>query len=197
MANKMAARRPLTSRPIDLFYFIFFLVHIPSTLLIDCQAIWPKQFTPKFMQAIPPWYVGMSGDPLVGGAMGIFKNESELAWLKSFLYLEALFQLPVFVIGARGLWRDSPSIYGLLALYGASTCTTTLACIVTVIDTPTTSAATIAQMVISITPEQRVLLLCSYVPFFIIPLWIAVDMALRLQKLASAGIRALESSKEK
>lgn len=92
---------------------------------------------------------------------------------------------------------DSPSIYGLLALYGASTCTTTLACIVTVIDTPTTSAATIAQMVISITPEQRVLLLCSYVPFFIIPLWIAVDMALRLQKLASAGIRALESSKEK
>jgi hypothetical protein len=31
----------------------------------------------------------MSGDPLVGGAMGIFKNESELAWLKSFLYLEA------------------------------------------------------------------------------------------------------------
>lgn len=92
---------------------------------------------------------------------------------------------------------DSPGIYGLLALYGASTCTTTLACVVTIMDTPTTSAATIAQKVISITPEQRVLLLCSYIPFFVIPLWIAVDMALRLQKLASAGIRALESSKEK
>jgi hypothetical protein len=92
---------------------------------------------------------------------------------------------------------DSPRIYGLLALYGASTCTTTLACVAMVIDTPTTSAATIAQKVISITLEQRVLLLCSYVPFFIIPLWIGVDMALRLQKLVSVAIRALESAKEK
>ena len=56
--------------------------------------------------------------------MGIFNNGSELAWFKSFIYLEAcvymvtatddrfrsecsssLFQLPVFVIGAYGLWR--------------------------------------------------------------------------------------------
>jgi len=66
-----------------------------------------------------------------------------------------------------------------------------------ILDVPTTSAATLAQKVISITSEQRVLLLCSYVPFFIIPLWIGVDMAFRLHKLASAGIRALESSKDK
>jgi sigma intracellular receptor 2 len=191
------------------------------------------------VQAIPPLYVSMSGDPLIGRAMGILGNGSELAWFKSFIYLEAyvslspflcppligptsrtycsLFQLPVFVLGARGLWRgkrpvclsytpppyvvnhisDSPGIYSLLVLYGASTCTTTLACVATIIGTPTTSATTIAQKVISITLEQRVLLLCSYVPFFIIPLCIAVDMALRLQKLASAGVRALEGSKEK
>lgn len=92
---------------------------------------------------------------------------------------------------------DSPKIYALLALYGASTCTTTLACLATVINTPTTSAVTIVQRVVSITLEQRIMLLASYVPFFIIPLFIAVDMAFRLQKLASVGIRALESSKEK
>jgi hypothetical protein len=192
----MAIRTPLTSRPIDLFYFIFFVIHIPATLLIDCQAIWPKELVPKFLQLLPPWYVGMSGDPLIGGAMGIFNNESELAWFKSFLYLEALFQLPVFVIGAYGLWRDSRGIYGLLVLYGASTCTTTFACVAAVLDTPTTSAATIAQKMVSVTPEQRAMLLSSYVPFFVIPLFLAVDMALRLQKLASVGIRALESSKK-
>lgn len=92
---------------------------------------------------------------------------------------------------------DSPGIYALLALYGASTCTTTLACLATVIDTPTTSAATIVQKVVSITLQQRIVLLASYLPYFIIPLFIAVDMALRLQKLASVGLRALESSKEK
>ncbi|KAI0257101.1 transmembrane protein 6/97 [Lactifluus subvellereus] len=192
----MAARRSLTSRPMDLFYFIFFLMHIPTTLLVDCQAIWPKQLVPEFVQAIIPWYVRMSGDPLIGGAMGLLANESELAWFKSFVYLEALFQLPVFVLGARGLWLDSQEIYGLLVLYGASTCTTTLACVVTILNTPTTSAATIAQKIISITSEQRVMLLSSYIPFFLIPLYLAIDMALRLQKLASAGFRTLESSKQ-
>jgi len=181
----------------DLIYFIFFVTHIPVTLLIDCQAIWPKQIVPKTLQALPPWYVGMSGDPILGGVMGINGNESAFAWLRSFIYLEALFQLPVFVLGARGLWRDSPGVYALLALYGASTSTTTLACLATVINTPTTSAATIAQGVFSITLQQRVILLASYVPYFIIPLFVAVDMAFRLQKLASAGIRTLETHKEK
>ncbi|KAH9065711.1 transmembrane protein 6/97 [Lactarius vividus] len=179
----MAVRTPLTSRPIDLFYFIFFV------------AIWPKHLIPESLQLLPPWYVGMSGDFLVGGAMGILGNGSGLAWFKSFLYLEALFQLPIFVIGAYGLWKDSRGIYGLLVLYGASTCTTTYACIATILDTPTTSATTIAQNVVSITPAHRVMLLSSYVPFFVIPLFLAVDMAVRLQKLASVGIRALENSK--
>ena len=65
------------------------------------------------------------------------------------------------------------------------------------IEAPTTSAATLAQKIISVTSEQRVLLLCSYLPFFVIPLCIGVDMAFRLHKLASAGIRTLESSKDK
>ncbi|KAH9053113.1 transmembrane protein 6/97 [Lactarius vividus] len=189
------ARTPLTSRPIDLFYFIFFVVHIPATLLIDFQAVWPKHLTPESLQLLPPWYVGMSGDFLVGGSMGILGNGTGLAWFKSFLYLEALFQLPVFVIGAYGLWKDSRAIYGLLVLYGASTSTTTYACIAAILEAPTTSAATIAQNVVSVTPAQRSMLLFSHAPFFVIPLVLAVDMAVRLQKLASVGVRALESSK--
>ena len=52
------------------------------------------------------------------------------------------------------------------------------------------------QKVVSVTSEQRAMLLSSYVPFFVIPLFLAVDMALRLQKLAYVGIRALEVSKK-
>ncbi|KAH9009819.1 transmembrane protein 6/97 [Lactarius hengduanensis] len=193
----MAIHTPLTSRPIDLLYFIFFVVHIPATLLIDFQAVWPKHLIPESLQLLPPWYVGMSGDFLVGGSMGILGNGSGLAWFKSFLYLEAVFQLPVFVIGAYGLWKDSRGIYGLLVLYGASTCTTTYACIAAILEAPTTSAATIAQNVVSVTPAQRSMLLFSHAPFFVIPLFLAVDMAVRLQKLAAVGIRALESSKRR
>ncbi|KAH8980189.1 hypothetical protein EDB92DRAFT_1901417, partial [Lactarius akahatsu] len=135
----MAIRTPLTSRPIDLLYFIFFVVHIPATLLIDFQAVWPKHLIPESLQLLPPWY---------------------------------RIPTPVFVIGAYGLWKDSRGIYGLLVLYGASTCTTTYACIAAILEAPTTHA-----------------------PFFVIPLFLAVDMAVRLQKLAAVGIRALESSK--
>jgi hypothetical protein len=130
-------------------------------------------------------------DPLIDHAMGILLGDgSDLTWFKSFLRLEGLFQLPVFVLGAFGLWRDTPRIYGLLALYGASTSTAALACLAMILDVPTTSAATLAQKVMSITSEQRELLLWRYVPFFIIPLCMGVDMAFRLHKLASAGMRA-------
>lgn len=57
--------------------------------MVDCQTVLPTQYFPKFVQDIPVWYVGMSGDPLVGGVMGILGDGSDLAWFKSFLYLEA------------------------------------------------------------------------------------------------------------
>ena len=62
---------------------------------MDCQAIWPKQIVPKALQAIIPWYVSVSGDPLLGGVVGIHGNESAFAWLKSFIYLEAYASSPL------------------------------------------------------------------------------------------------------
>jgi len=63
-------------------------MHIPATLLIDLQAIYPPTYVPYPVKQIPAWYVAMSGDPLIGGAMGYFGDESRFAWFKPFLYLE-------------------------------------------------------------------------------------------------------------
>jgi hypothetical protein len=38
-----------------------------------------------------------------------------------------------------------------------------------------------------LTAAQRMLLLGSYIPFFVIPLFIAIDMAYRLRKLSAAS----------
>ncbi|KAH9982934.1 transmembrane protein 6/97 [Lactifluus volemus] len=192
----VTARRPLTSRPMDLFYCVFFLIHIPSILLVDCQVISPKRLVPGFVQSIIPWYVRLFGDPIIGGTMGLFANGSELAWFKSFIYLQILFQLPVLFLGAHALWLDSRGIYGLLVLYGTATCMIALPCIATIINIPTTSDMTISRNAISITPAQRILLLSIYVPFFVIPLYLAIDMASRLQQLASTEIHACEGSKQ-
>ena len=44
---------------------------------------------PALVAKIPAFYVGMSRDPLIGGAMGFFGDSSHFVWFKSFLMLEA------------------------------------------------------------------------------------------------------------
>ncbi len=61
--------------------------------------------------------------------------------------------------------------------------------------TPLTTGATLAAKTASVTPAQRLLLLSSYIPFFLIPLVMTVDMALRVSKLVSAGARAQNTKK--
>ncbi|KAI6038629.1 transmembrane protein 6/97 [Pisolithus marmoratus] len=181
----MAQRSPLSSRPLDLLYFLFFLIHIPATLLLDCQALYPESAVPTSIKALPRIYLDVSADPLIAGVFG--HAPGDFTWFKMFLYLEAFFQLPIFVLGAVKLWQDSPSIYPLLVIYGASTATTVLPCLTVLLLTPITSPETIAAGIHSVTSFQRILLLSSYIPFLLIPLLIAVDMAFRLSKLVKAG----------
>ncbi|KAF9047200.1 hypothetical protein BDZ89DRAFT_1099290 [Hymenopellis radicata] len=167
----MSSRIPLSSRPLDLLYFSFFIMHIPASLLVDLQALlYPNTYLPS----LPEWYTGYSADPLIRGAM---LKESQLVWFNCFLYVEMIFQLPVFVIGALGLWKGSKSIYVLLLAYAASTATTTLPCIAFVIHRSD-----------SLTTEQLVMLLSSYIPFFLLPFAMAVDMALRLQNIVQTSL---------
>ncbi|OAX38435.1 hypothetical protein K503DRAFT_691568 [Rhizopogon vinicolor AM-OR11-026] len=191
----MRATTPITSRPLDLVYFTFFLVHIPATLLIDLQALYCPSFTPDFIRALPRFYVQMSNDPLIGGVLDLLGDSKHFIWFKTFLVIEALFQLPVFVLGARGLWRDSRSIYVLLLIYAASTVTTILPCLSVLMSTPITTAQTITDNVVSVTTFQRLILLSSYIPFFIIPVIMTVDMAFRILKLTTIGIDATDGKK--
>ncbi|KAI0825504.1 transmembrane protein 6/97 [Irpex lacteus] len=184
--------KPLKERPLDLLYFLFFAIHIPATLLIDLQALYPPNLTPQWIAQLPQFYITMSKDPLISGA---FSGSDAFVWFRTFLTLEAIFQLPVFVLGMYGLLRGSKSIYILLLIYGASTSTTTLPCIAVVLFTPITSAETIAANVTSITAQQQILLLASYIPFFLVPLLITVDMAFRVLALVREGERALVAAK--
>lgn len=182
---------PLTARPLDLLYAIFFAFHIPASIFLDLQYFYPKWTIPPFMRSLIPLYVQMSNDPLVGGLAGFFGDNSHLLWFKTFLYLEALFQVPVFFIGLYGLYKGSKSIYVLLIIYGASTATTTLPCILYFLQVPRLASGVLATPgVESLTTEQLILLLSSYIPFFLIPLLMAVDMAYRVLGLVKTGVKA-------
>lgn len=63
-------------------------IHVPATLLIDIQALYPRSLTPIVIAKLPEIYVKMSQDPLIGGAMGYFGISGDYVWFKTFLILE-------------------------------------------------------------------------------------------------------------
>ncbi|KAF5391811.1 hypothetical protein D9757_001850 [Collybiopsis confluens] len=173
----MAAAVPLTSRPLDFVYFCFFLSHIPASLLLDFQILYPAQYVPSFLLDLRNWYIQFSADPLISGAA---RGAGELVWFRCFAWLELLFQFPVFLLGMKGLWNNSRSIYVLLLAYGASTATTTLPCILYILKEKS-----------QVTEAQLLILLSSYIPFFLIPLTMAVDMTFRVHsKMLSSNGKA-------
>ncbi|GAA5930470.1 hypothetical protein JCM1841_006550 [Sporobolomyces salmonicolor] len=157
----------LAPRTRDWIYFTFLALHIPITLLVDGQALFfAERVSPPWLRQ--PFAFAAKDDPLLQNAQAPL-----FAWFQAYIILEVLFQLPVFVLGVRGLWRGSSTIYPLLALYGASSATTTYACLATVLLMP------------GIPSQHLVKLLASYVPFLLVPLALAVDYGVRLTRIVT------------
>ncbi|KAJ3918646.1 hypothetical protein F5877DRAFT_29487, partial [Lentinula edodes] len=68
----------------------------------------------------------------------------------------------------------SRSIYVLMLAYGASTATIVLPCIVHFL-----------QEHLNMTSSQRLMLLSSYVPFFLVPLLMAADAGFRVYNIVA------------
>ncbi|KAI5476753.1 hypothetical protein MNV49_007343 [Pseudohyphozyma bogoriensis] len=152
----------------DWIYLVFLLIHIPATLLVDIQALlFAEQFSPTSLRQV--YLLAQKDDPLLTHA-----THPDWVWFQSFIILEIVFQLPTFFIGARGLLKGSKSVWPLLALYGASSATTTWACLATVITMPGIE-------------KQLPQLLASYVPFFLVPFCMALDYGVRLTKLVAGA----------
>lgn len=102
-------------------------LHIPASITIGFQflGIYPSFLVPEFFAKIPVDYEEQYNDFIMIGAS---EGGPELAWLRSFMWLELrvlpfvfsvdssvndiltrLFQFPIFFIAARGLWKGKPT----------------------------------------------------------------------------------------
>ncbi|KAJ7696423.1 transmembrane protein 6/97 [Mycena rosella] len=187
--------RPLTSRPLDLIYFGFFMSHIFASLCIDFQPLYPPALVPGFLRQFVEWYLRTSNDPLLKGAFG--RGDNPLVWFKSFIFLEVVFQFPTFFLAARGLWNDSQKIYVLILVYAASMATTVWPCVMSILATPGPSPAVLAHGLATLSEDQRAMLLASYVPFFLIPFIMTGDMAFRVHGIVGNALSMREASKRK
>ncbi|EJU03533.1 hypothetical protein DACRYDRAFT_21088 [Dacryopinax primogenitus] len=164
---------------------------------MDLQSFYPPQFVPQMLKDFHAWYLATTNDPVVSGAAGLVGKPGEFAWIKSFFLLEGLFQLPTFFVALYGLWIGSARINLLILIYAASTTTTVLACVSTVLELPTTSELTIKAGLMSLTDVQRYMLLASYVPFMLVPAVMMVDMGLRTLRLVETATKLTKKSDPK
>ncbi|KAH9931876.1 transmembrane protein 6/97 [Fomitopsis serialis] len=194
------ARRPLTSRPLDLAYFSFFLMHTFATVVVDLQAIYPPHLIPSAMKGVVDYYLTTYNDPLIGGVMGFFgpAKADSFNWFETFVIMEAFFQLPSSSWACEGFTKvHSRTIYVLLLVYAASATTTTLPCLTTILATPVTPVPSADPSSISVTPAQRLSLLTSYVPFLVVPLLMTIDMGFRVLSMVRVASSTAEREKRK
>lgn len=72
---------------------------------MDAQAVYPASLvdgTP--LQAFGKWYTTFSRDPIMTGILG---RDPAWGWMMPFFWLEMVFQIPCFILGAIGLWKST------------------------------------------------------------------------------------------
>ena len=150
-----AAPIPIMTGVTKMAMLIFFISHIPITILIDSQAL-GSSYHPPAAVALCQWYVTTLQDPLMRPPCHL--------WFRTMVACECFIQLPFFVIAIRQLCSTKYSWWfpSLSLLYGAHVLTTMLP-ILTELWTSTEIE----------TMALKCILTCIYAPYAIFPTWIA------------------------
>ncbi|EXX71258.1 hypothetical protein RhiirA5_272897 [Rhizophagus irregularis] len=140
----------ITSRPLDLIFFVYFVTHIFPTIFLDSYLVL-SPLAPNFLKSINQWYTENFNDPF-------FVNSP--IWFKGFAHIEFLIHLPFFFYVSIGLWKDTATIRLPMLIYSSHVTTTTFTCLVELLFNEHGG----------LTNSQRNLLIFFYFPYFLIPL---------------------------
>lgn len=88
--------KPLTSRPLDLLYYGFFVFHFICTIAIDILPLWPEQLRTLpvgkqlfgIFKGVVDDYTLKTNDPFMLATWGLVQREWEFLFLKVFMWME-------------------------------------------------------------------------------------------------------------
>lgn len=140
-------------------FFIYFFTHIPITLLVDLQAIFDEQY-PQPLRDLNSWYINTYNDRIM---------LTKPVWLKSFIYCELFFQIPIFFYAVFCLLKKSNKIRIPGILYGAHVSTTVI---------PILAELYFGAESHLISLDQKIVLSGFYFPYLLIPLWFAIYLSI-------------------
>ncbi|TKS81501.1 Transmembrane protein 97 [Collichthys lucidus] len=151
-------------RVLEIIFFLYFASHIPITLFIDLQALLPAHVYPQQLRDVLQWYAEAFKDPMV---------VDPPEWFKSFIFCEALVQLPFFPVATYAFlkggckWIRTPAI-----IYSVHVATTLL---------PIIGHILFSQFPVEPHPgpqtmKERWLLVSIYAPYLLVPLMLLLTM---------------------
>ncbi|KAG2178754.1 hypothetical protein INT43_001600 [Umbelopsis isabellina] len=124
------------------------------------------------MKDFNAYYLREFKDPLVA-------NARHMPWFKSFMWCEALLQLPFFFWALRGLYKDTRMTRVGLLTYGAHVTTTVIPTLAE-LAFGTASQATL-------TATERYTLIGIYLPYLLIPATMVVDSYCKISSMIGSS----------
>ncbi|XP_023700691.1 sigma intracellular receptor 2 [Paramormyrops kingsleyae] len=174
------------TRVLEAIFFLYFASHIPITLFIDLQALLPAQLYPQPLTDLLKWYAAEFKDPMM---------LDPPIWFKSFVFCEALLQMPFFPIAAYAFlkgscrWIRTPAI-----IYSTHVATTLIPILAYILFNQFPNSPHPGPK----TSRERLTLMAIYSPYLIIPLMLLLTMLYHpLYNNARAGKASVSGKKHR
>ncbi|CAM9208932.1 unnamed protein product [Heterosigma akashiwo] len=152
----------------------FFISHIPTTLLIDGQAVIGSCY-PQVLKDVLQWHISTNQDFLM--------RDLEL-WFRCVVWGELVLQLPFFFVASYAFYKGCNWIRIPSIIYGSHVATTMIPILGEIIFSPKWSAAS---------GQANLLLFGIYFPYLAIPFLMVVTMALDPEPFGPQGWGKIEA----
>jgi len=152
----------------NFIFFLYFLSHIPITLLFDSQVLFTEaeaaDIYPKMIREMVHNYSASFKDPMV---------IDPPHWYRSFVWCEMFLQFPFFFFAVVAFWKGNCRWIRIPAIVYSSHVATTVLPILFHIMRHDFSGSKLPG---PSTTEERLKLMAIYLPYFIVPLLLLLTM---------------------
>ncbi|PNW88901.1 hypothetical protein CHLRE_01g050000v5 [Chlamydomonas reinhardtii] len=148
---------------LDAIFLAYFIIHIPTTLLVDSQSVFPAEYFPSWAKEALQWHIKTNGDHLVS---------TNPLWFVSLVWCETALQLPFFFVAAYAFIKRANWIRVPCIIYGAHVATTMVPILTDILFSPAAGSHSPA-------------LAAIYAPYLALPLALVIRMAVSAQPFGS------------
>ena len=102
---------PLSKRPYDWLFLAYFALHLPISILVDLQIIFPRQYFPLFLRTSLDDWVRDADDVLTG---------TRPVFFQAFVWVELFFHIPYFCAAIYAFVRGKNWIRDVSIVYATA-----------------------------------------------------------------------------